>query len=319
VTAFAGLPPAARARLMAMGPVWNDDIGRHRQAVMEIYGPLARAHRDGISLARDLAYGPHERHRLDVFRPAAQGSRPVVLFVHGGAFTRGRKSMDGEIYDNVLCWFARQGFVGVNVEYRLAPEIAYPAGGEDVADAVQWVAANIARFGGNPDEIILIGHSAGGTHVGTYLLDPALGSDPAPGVRGAVFISARLRADARPENPNAQNVIAYFGADESLFERRSPMGHAARCRWPVLIATAEYENRFLDVYGAEFFFRIAEARGQAPRFCQLSHHNHTSIVAHFTTGEERLGRALLDFFARDCGLPHVAHFAADRSRLKEEA
>ena len=316
---FAGLSPAARDRLMAMGPVWNEDISRHRQIVMETYGPVARLHKDGIAAARDLAYGPHERHRLDVFRPAAPGPRPVVLFIHGGAFTRGRKSMDGEIYDNVLYWFARQGFVGVNVEYRLAPEIAYPAGAIDVADAVAWVVSNIADFGGNPDEILLIGHSAGGTHVGTYLLDPRLGRAPAPAIKGAVFLSSRLRADAHPENPNAKNVKAYFGEDQATFEERSPMTYAARCRWPVFIATAEHENRFLDVYGAEFFFKLAAARGRAPRFCQLSHHNHTSIVAHFNTGEERLGRTILDFFVRDCGLGRWHDSARTVRSDREEA
>ena len=165
-----------------------------------------------------------------------------------------------------------------------------------------WIEAHIGEHGGDPTRILLIGHSAGGTHVAGYMLDPDIGSPPASSVMGMVLISGRLRADLRPENPNAQNVAAYFGADPSLLERRSPVTHAARCRCPVFIAIAEHENRFLDVYGAEFHFRLAEARGRAARFLQLPRHNHTSIVAHVNTGEDILGSAIRAFAAAECAI-----------------
>jgi acetyl esterase len=73
--------------------------------------------------------------------------------------------------------------------------------------------------------------------------------------------------------------------------------YAEACELPVFLAIAEYENPYLDVYGAEFFYRVAAARKQAPRFLRLLKHNHTSMVAHFNTGEELLGREILDFLA----------------------
>ena len=66
---------------------------------------------------------------------------------------------------------------------------------------------------------------------------------------------------------------------------------------PLFIAIAEYENPLLDVYGAEMLHRVAEARNRAPRFLRLADHNHISIVAHFNTQEELLGREILEFFA----------------------
>src|SRR5690606_32630774 len=136
------------------------------------------------------AYGGHPRQVLDVFAPA--GARPsdgadVVVFIHGGAFIRGRKSIDGLIYDNVPAWFCRQGCVAVNVEYRLASDAPYPSGAEDLALAVLWLRANIARFGGSPDRIFLMGHSAGGTHVATLLFDPIFGGHPGTDVAGAIL------------------------------------------------------------------------------------------------------------------------------------
>ncbi len=88
-------------------------------------------------------------------------------------------------------------------------------------------------------------------------------------MKGLVLISGRLRADARPDNPNAAAVRAYFGDDESLYEARSPVTYAAASQLPVFLAVAEYENPLLDVYGAETLHRIAVARGRAPRFLRL--------------------------------------------------
>ena len=293
------LPAAAPdiQRLLAqIGPRWASDIRAHSQQVKDAYAPLlARAPKDGIEVSRDIAYGPHPRQVLDIFRPVAAHAAPIVVFVHGGAFVRGDKCTTAEIYDNVLYWFARQGCVGVNVEYRLAPEAAYPEGARDVALALARVHAQAARHGGDPNRMLLIGHSAGGTHAAAHVFDPAVGG-AAPDVAALVLISARLRADRLAENPNAPGVAAYFGADAGLDEQRSPVHHAARSWVPTFVVTAEHENPLLDVYGLEFAHRLACARRRAPRFLQMPGHNHMSIVAHFNSGEEVLGRRILEFF-----------------------
>jgi acetyl esterase len=296
------LPAPARKVFAEIGPVWGSDINKHRDFVIASYSPLvAAADNSGILVERDIAYGPHPRQVLDVFTPASGAGtaapRDVVIFVHGGAFIRGKKSVDGHIYDNVCHWFAGRGYVAINAEYRLAQDAPYPGGAQDVADAVGWAAANVARFGGSPARIFLIGHSAGGTHVATCLFDPEFPGRPAAGVAGAVLLSARLRADVLAGNPNAQGVRAYFGSDESLYEARSPVTHAHCSRVPLMIAIAQFENPYLDLYGAEFSQRACAARTQAPRFVQMRKHNHTSIVAHFNSGEETLGREIVDFFS----------------------
>ena len=305
---FAGLSAVDRARLDAVGKVWNDDLGASRAVVLDVYRPhlQARAENDGMAVHRDIAYGADPAHRLDVFesssRCASGRGRPVVVFVHGGAFTRGSKSADGLIYDNVLRWFSRQGLVGVNVEYRLAPDAQYPEGARDVAAALDWTAASIDRFGGDPRSILLVGHSAGGCHVASYLYDPNVGRLPSREVKGAVLISARLRADSLPDNPNANNVRQYFGDDEAAYEVLSPVVHAGSTKLPVLVAIAEFENRYIDAYGAEFVQRHTLRTGKAPRFVQLSRHNHTSIVAHFDTHEEELGHEIMRFAIDECCL-----------------
>ena len=211
---------------------------------------------------------------------------------------RGVKDTSAEIYGNFTRYFARNGCVGVNMEYRLAPEAAYPGGAEDVALAIAWIKENAWEFGGNPDRIILVGHSAGASHAAAYVCDPAVRPAEGPGVAGLVLISGRLRADTRPDNPNAHGVRAYYGADESLYEQRSAVTYAERIDVPLFVAIAEHENPYLDAYAAEFLHRVGMARKRVPRFVQLRGHNHTSMVAHFDSGEDSLGRELLAFIAQ---------------------
>jgi len=296
-------PEEIRRTMAAIGPVWGANTRRHVEMTVAAYTPhLARSPKDGVRVTRDVPYGAHPRQVLDVFRPAAPfgGARaaPVMIFVHGGAFVRGDKRVSEEIYDNVLYYFARNGFLGLNAEYRLAPEARFPDGARDVAAAVAWAERHAAEHGGDPSRIYVFGHSAGGTHVATFAFDRGAVPERPQAVAGVILASARVRADVLPDNPNADAVRAYFGDDASLYHQRSPVTHAADPDLPVMIIVAEYENPYLDVYGAELLHRLSGARRRAPRFVRLTRHNHISLVAHFNTEEEILGREILDFVAR---------------------
>ena len=298
IASHAALDEASRHLMMEIGPVWARDIQAHRDVVLRAYGPLLNdAPKAGVTVTRDIAYGPHPRQILDLFVPEDMTNAPVVVFVHGGVFVRGDKRLSSEVYDNVLYWFARQGFIGINIEYRLAPESQWPGGADDLGLAIAWACAKVALHGGDPSSIFAIGHSAGSTHVGTYAYDPAAGY-LGRGLTGVVLLSPRLRIDVSSENPFADNVRAYFGDDASVYETRSPVTHAAVSALPVMIAIAEFENPLLDVYGLEIAHRIAAARRRAPRFMRLAGHNHISLVAHFNTVEDTLGREIVEFTRR---------------------
>ena len=91
------------------------------------------------ALARDIAYGPHERQRLDIYAEAGGWPRPVLLFVHGGGFVAGDKGgRDAGDWANaaVGVMAARMGMVGAVMTYRLAPDAPWPAGAEDVGAAI---------------------------------------------------------------------------------------------------------------------------------------------------------------------------------------
>ncbi|MES2256962.1 MAG: alpha/beta hydrolase [Pseudomonadota bacterium] len=295
--AFTGLSIAERETLRAIGPRWADDINRHREQVVAIYTPhLEQADRAGIAVDAGLAYGDHTRQRLDIYRQEHAVDAPVVVFVHGGAFMRGNMNSNAEIYGNVTRYIARHGYVAVNLEYRLAPEVPYPGGAQDIALALDWIRRHIARYGGNPRHIVLVGHSAGGAHAATFALDPALAEEGGQHVlSGLVLISARLRADALPDNPNAAGVRAYWGEDAARYERVSPVTYAHRLSVPTLVAIAEFENPHLDRYGAEFVERAVQAGAPRARLLRVAGHNHTSIVAHLDTADASFGPDLIDF------------------------
>lgn len=174
------MPPQVQARLAEVGPRWGKDIPGNINKTLEVYAPIRRdAPKVGIKVARDLAYGADARHKLDVYQPEDRTGMPVVVFIHGGAYVRGERDISPEVYGNVAAYFARQGMLGVNATYRLAPATQWPGAAEDVGAMLRWLRANAACFGGDASRITLIGHSAGATHVATYAYQKAL--QPAEG------------------------------------------------------------------------------------------------------------------------------------------
>lgn len=113
--------------------------------------------------AMELAYGPGERQRCDVYRPLdaagkpLQGPLPVVVFVHGGSWMSG----DKRLYRWVGQALAQQGFVAVLANYGLMPTVRFPDFANDVAAAVAYAHAHAGEWGGDPSRLFLMGHSAG--------------------------------------------------------------------------------------------------------------------------------------------------------------
>ena len=111
------------------------------------------------------AYGSDPRQRLDVWAPKrATGKLPVIVFFYGGSWNSGRR----EDYGFAARALSARGFVVVVPDYRLVPQVRWPAFVDDGAAAVQWVLANIAAHGGDPARVSVMGHSAG-AHIAMLL------------------------------------------------------------------------------------------------------------------------------------------------------
>jgi acetyl esterase/lipase len=118
----------------------------------------ANAGLEGINRVANLTYGPLERQQLDVYQPKnAKTPRPVIVFTYGGGFKSGSKNEYGFVAEA----FSSLGYVTVIFDYRLYPQATWPAYLEDGAQAVAWVGKEIGKYGGDPNRILIAGHSAG--------------------------------------------------------------------------------------------------------------------------------------------------------------
>lgn len=260
-----------------------------------IYAPLHDTEPyPGVEVIRDIAYGPHERHRLDVFTATgASGSRPVLIFVHGGGFTGGNKATPGSpFYDNVPLWAARNGMVGVNITYRLAPEATWPAGAEDVGAALRWTIANIGRHGGDASRIFLFGHSAGATHAGTYAAMPQFHGKDGIGIAGLILTSGIYDL---ADFPLTDNYRSYIGSDPSLHAERSPIAGLGRLPVPSLLVYAELDPAPFIPQFDRLVLAMAGAPGGKPHTLRLDRHSHLSLGYAIGTDDTVLTDAVSDF------------------------
>jgi acetyl esterase/lipase len=248
-----------------------------------------------LRVVRDERYGPDARHQLDIFAPAeSSAARPVVLFVHGGAYVGGDKRTPGTPYnDNVGVWAARNGFIGVTMTYRLAPAFQYPAGAADVGSAVEWLRANIAPHGGDPFAITLLGQSAGATHVACYGARPDLHARPDGGVNGIVLMSGSYEFAAA-----APHVLAYFGNDAEARAGASPIDGLVASGLPVMISISEFDAPGAHRQSWNLARAFFERQGRWPNVLYLPHHNHVSQIAHLNASgieDHLLSDRLADF------------------------
>jgi len=278
---------SATARdITAMGSNLGPDILARCKA---LFDPEQQAIARAIPpAATDLAYGPHARHRLDLYAPiGGKGPWPVLVFVHGGGFVMGDKGgPESWTNANVGRMAARAGFLGVVINYRLAPDHAWPAGAEDVGAVVDWLEINAATHGGDPARIILSGTSAGAVHVAGCL---KLRSGAPAMVRGAVLLSGLY--GYTPIDPKDER---YYG-DPSLYPERMPLPAVAETALPLFLACAEFDPpRFQAEFLALMRDRLAR-HGAMPRGYIASGHNHYSMAMHLCSSDARLADEIIQF------------------------
>ena len=260
---------------------------------------LRKQPRDSFTIDMDIAFGPHERHRLDVHVPKTKPAEkmPVVMFFFGGGFVRGHKNEHGEwIYGNVADFFARNGMIGINGNYRLAPDTQWPGGAQDVGAAVAWARQNVAQYGGDPERIFIAGHSSGATHVATYALRPELhpkdGPQKGPGIAGVMILSGGFYLT--PDKPDP-NHLAYYGPVEQWAARALIPAATWGDDFEVFLSTAELEPYSFNRSFTAMVDALTQRSGRMPRVAHFLGHNHFSEQMAIGSGDEQIESALLGF------------------------
>jgi acetyl esterase/lipase len=185
------------------------------------------------------------------------------------------------------------------MNYRLAPEHRWPSGAEDVGAAVAWLMANVAAHGGDPSRIVLMGSSAGATHVAGHVGM----TDRDPSVRGVVLLSG---AYDLPLFDDASILAPYFGPDPAALAAASPLPGLVASGLPILFAVAEHDPPVSHRQAAALFGALFERDRRVPPMAFLPGHNHFTEVLHLNAVDDVLGRHIAAFVEQHAGASSAA-------------
>jgi acetyl esterase/lipase len=299
-----------------------------------------------VEIVRDLAYnsGPDadHRHRLDLFLPMGKKNCPVVVLVHGGAWRIGDNRYCG-LYSSVGEFLAHQGIVAVLPDYRQAPGAKHPKHIQDVARAFAWTREHIGDYGGRPDQIVLVGHSAGGHLVSLLATDEQYlraEGQKAADIKGVVAVSAvfRIPTERLPLTLGGGGPLAFnldelgavrgvggwswsrrlglpgvplnvdicscvFGRDPKTRDDASPVNHVRPGLPPFLIFSAQNDLPALPWMAQEFHEALVH-QGCASRLVSVNERNHCSIMFRAVEEQDPVARAVVDFvYQQTAGRP----------------
>ncbi len=307
-----------------------DTIATLGRAIAEVAGPTFQAYGDLLrepvnasaihaTKRETFPYGSHDRQKLDLYtpsshapKPAAGKHRPVLVFVYGGAFVMGDRvegMVPGEVvHTNLGYFFAEKlGYATIVMDYRLLSHGAkYPSGGEDVAGVMDWIEArDKSDVSGHEKmgEIILMGNSAGGVHVATWLFEERFREGRNAFVagingvklQGAVFLGCPLRWNM--DGGMRPMLTTYYDGEKESVEAEptalmeKAIGGAEKGemgKWPkVLVAVSELDPEVDMVVPGKEFAKIWKEKGGRGSFIELKGHNHISPPLSLGTGDKR--------------------------------
>ncbi|KAL4959104.1 alpha/beta hydrolase [Aspergillus stella-maris] len=285
--------------IKCFGSSWTSSVNRACELFFELcHASLPEVpSRPPIRHDKDVKYGPHERHRLDIFYSSVATANepralPVVVFFHGGGFKIGDNAITPHMHANIGRFLAVNGMVGVLGTYRLLPEARFPDGMEDIARALRWLREKARLYGGDPKSIFVLGHSAGGAHVAMALFSGLLrqGHNHVP--RGIMFLSTAIAYDLTKEPRRSDMELYYNTRDHKKIEALSGLGMLRRLPCNVaeseerhqtnlpelFIALADYDFTECVRGNLNFVEELTLQRGRMPRFEVWHGHNHVSYV-----------------------------------------
>ena len=232
--------------------------------------------RAGTKRIARIAYAPDgERTTLDIVAPVERPATPmpVLIHIHGGAWVLGKRNQQAK---PLLHHLARNGWLCLDINYRLAPKHRFPAMLTDVLRAIVWAKANVAKYGGDPARIALTGGSAGGhlTALGVLAHDRA---EAKPGFENAdCSVQAAVPNYGRFDFTDRLNLwgrnhvslrkwetnkIMAPGADDAAWDLASPIALVRSDAPPMLVIHGRHDTLIPVAEGAAFAKAQREASG----------------------------------------------------------
>jgi acetyl esterase/lipase len=238
----------------------------------------------GVDFHPDIPYvegSTDNKQKLDLYIPRDKKNMPVILFLHGGTWTTGDRSLYRALGNRL----AREGIAVAIPSYRLMGTNIHPAQMEDTASAFAWVYRNIEQFGGDPKRIYAVGHSSGGHQVSLLALDDRylkkFDLSPAD-IRGVVSMSGVYDIDN----------ITYFKTD-GVRQDASPQFHVHRGTPKFLLSYCQWDYLGLPKQARDFAAALKKSFNDA-RLIYIPNDNHYSEIVRVAEDGPLL-RAILSF------------------------
>ncbi|MFJ5298341.1 alpha/beta hydrolase [Pseudomonas sp. NPDC088368] len=225
----------------------------------------------------DLGYGSDPRNRLDIYTPVdAPADAPVVVFFYGGSWNSGSRT-DYSFVGEAL---ASRGIVAVLADYRLYPQVHYQGFLDDSARAVGWTRQHIREYGGDPDRLYVMGHSAGGYNAAMLALDPkwlaTVGMKPSM-LSGWIGLAGPY--DFLPiENPEVKPVFYFPNSPPDS----QPINHVSAASPPALLMAAKDDTLVNPERNTGGMAKQLRELGVPVRELYFSKPGHATLVAAFS-------------------------------------
>ena len=259
----------------------------------------ALAERLAVRVVKDIAYraavpGADGKETLDLYQPQGRTGAPVIVWYYGGALQEGDKRDATEV--GAAGRFASAGIATAVVNYRLSPAVSHPAHIQDAAASFAWVKRHIAEYGGDPNQVFVVGHSAGAYLLallatdGRYLAPYQLS---ARDIRGVVPVSAFFwveRSGVAPDRPKT-----VWGADEAVWMDASPAHHLRAGLPPMLILYADGDEPWRQQQNEEFERQVRKAGNDRVGIVRISGRTHMSILAHLKDDDDPASNNIIAF------------------------
>lgn len=240
--------------------------------------------------------------QLDVFyQKDITKAKDVVVFIHGGSWSSGKK--------NIYWWLgrnlARKGVVTVNINYGLAPAYQYDRMAEDCAQAVKWVKEHVSAYGGNPERIFLMGHSAGGHLAELINADPVYFkqagiANPVKGVilNDAFGLDMKEYMTSAEKDNNYYDFLRTFSKDPVIWEKGSPLHYAGNIKNPHLIFYGEKTYPAIQLQSERLNKLLINT--QVPSELHvIPKKKHIGMISQMVFGSNQLYDFIIDFLKRN--------------------
>ena len=244
----------------------------------------ARKVRDSAKSWLNVAYGNSPREKLDIYAADKPGG-PVLVYIHGGYWRSGSK----EDNCNFVPTFTRRGATVVLVEYDLCPQVTVTDIVRQTRASIAWVYRNITRYSGNPAELFVSGHSAGG-HLTAMALAHDWTNEGLPGdiIKGAVATSGVYDLDMVMKISVQEQVR--ITPEEA--KSNSPLLTPPRVHCPLVVAVGGDEPKGWQQMSQDYF-QYCKQNGMKVEYLVEPEANHYTMSEHLLDDARPLTRAMI--------------------------